>query len=124
MTMISVRLLAAASAMRRLFPIFALFLALSARAEINPEWTTPLPPFQIADNLYYVGSQELAAYLATTPAGNILINAHLETSPSQIRARVEKLGFHWAETKILAQQPGALRPHSRCSPDPCASPAG
>jgi len=47
--------------MRRLFPLFTLFLALSARAEINPEWTTPLPPSPIADNLYYVGSQELAA---------------------------------------------------------------
>jgi metallo-beta-lactamase class B len=87
--------------MRRLFPLFALFLALTVHAEINPEWTTALPPFRIADNLYYVGSQELAAYLVTTPAGNILINANLETSPPQIRASVEKLGFHWAETKIL-----------------------
>ena len=87
--------------MRRLFPLFALFLALTARAQINPEWTTPLPPFQIADNLYYVGSQELAAYLVTTPAGNILINANLETSPPQIRENVEKLGFQWADTKIL-----------------------
>ncbi len=57
--------------------------------------------FQIADNLYYVGSQELAAFLVTTPAGNILINANLETSPPQIRASVEKLGFRWADTKIL-----------------------
>ncbi|MFN2476237.1 MAG: subclass B3 metallo-beta-lactamase [Chthoniobacterales bacterium] len=87
--------------MRRLFPIFALFLALTARAEINPEWTTPLPPFQIADNLYYVGSQDLAAYLVTAAGGNILINANLETSPPQIRASVEKLGFQWADTKIL-----------------------
>jgi metallo-beta-lactamase class B len=87
--------------MRRLFPLFALLLALSARGEINPEWTTAVPPFQIADNLYYVGSQELAAYLVTTPAGNILINANLETSPPQIRASVEKLGFRWADTKVL-----------------------
>ncbi len=87
--------------MRRLFPLFALFLALPALAELNPEWTTPLPPFQIADNLYYVGSQDLAAYLVTTPAGNVLINANLETSPPQIRASVEKLGFKWADTKIL-----------------------
>jgi metallo-beta-lactamase class B len=85
----------------RLFPFFALFFAVSARAELNPEWTTPLPPFQIADNLYYVGSQDLAAYLVTTPAGNILINANLETSPPQIRASVEELGFKWADTKIL-----------------------
>ena len=87
--------------MRRLLPLFALFVALSALAELNPEWTTPLPPFQIADNLYYVGSQDLAAYLVTTPGGNILINANLETSPPQIRASVEKLGFKWADTKIL-----------------------
>ena len=87
--------------MRRLFPLFALFLALTARAQMNPEWTTPLPPFQIADNLYYVGSQDLAVYLVTTPAGNILINANLESSPPQIRASVEKLGFKWADTKIL-----------------------
>jgi len=68
---------------------------------MNPEWTTTLPPFQIADNLYYVGSQDLAAYLVTTPAGNILINANLESSPRLIRASVEKLGFQWADTKIL-----------------------
>src|SRR5688500_18652448 len=87
--------------MRRLLPLFALFLALTAHAEINPEWTTALPPFQIADNLYYVGSQDLAAYLVTTPDGNILINANLETSPPQIRASVEQLGFKWADTKIV-----------------------
>lgn len=39
----------------------------------------------------------LAAFLVTTPAGNILINANLETSPPQIRASVEKLGFQWAD---------------------------
>lgn len=87
--------------MFRFFSFLALFFAASAVAEIDPEWTTTLPPFQIADNLYYVGSQDLAAYLVTTPAGNILINANLETSPPQIRASVEKLGFKWTDTKIL-----------------------
>jgi metallo-beta-lactamase class B len=70
-------------------------------AQIRPSWTTPLPPFRIADNLYYVGSQDLAAYLVTTPAGNILINANLPSSPPQIRASVEKLGFRWQDTRIL-----------------------
>jgi hypothetical protein len=59
----------------RLCPLFALFLALTARAQMNRAWTTPLRPFRIADNLCYVGSQDLAAYLVTTLAGNILINA-------------------------------------------------
>ena len=64
-------------------------------AQVRPSWTTPIVPFRIADNLYYVGSQDLASYLVVTPKGNILINANLATSPSQIRASVEALGFHW-----------------------------
>jgi metallo-beta-lactamase class B len=70
-------------------------------AKVAPSWTTPVVPFRIADNLYYVGSQDLASYLVVTPAGNILINANLATSPSQLRASVEALGFHWNDTKIL-----------------------
>ena len=45
----------------------------------NPEWTTPLAPFRIADNLYYVGSQDLASYLVVTAKGDILINSSLES---------------------------------------------
>jgi len=67
----------------------------------NPSWTTPVAPFQIADDLYYVGSQDLASYLVVTPKGNILINANLSTSPPQLRASVEALGFHWNDTRIL-----------------------
>ncbi|MGH9587142.1 MAG: subclass B3 metallo-beta-lactamase [Acidobacteriaceae bacterium] len=70
-------------------------------AQINLEWTTPQKPFRIAGNLYYVGSRDLASYLIVTPAGNILINGNLQTSPPQIRASVEALGFRWADTKIL-----------------------
>lgn len=72
-----------------------------AVAEVNPDWTTPLEPFRIAGNLYYVGSRDLASYLVVTRDGNILINSNLETSPPQIRRSVEKLGFKWADTKIL-----------------------
>ncbi len=78
---------------------FCSFAALSA--QIDPAWTTALPPFHIAGNLYYVGSRDLAAYLVVTPAGNILINANLATSPPQIKASVEQLGFRWQDTKIL-----------------------
>jgi metallo-beta-lactamase class B len=72
-----------------------------AHSETNPSWTTPVAPFRIADNLYYVGSQDLASYLVVTSEGNILINANLATSPPQIRASVEKLGFPWKDTKVL-----------------------
>ena len=29
----------------------------------NPDWTTPIAPFRIVGNLYYVGSRDLASYL-------------------------------------------------------------
>lgn len=70
-------------------------------AETDPTWTTPLAPFRIADNLYYVGSQELASYLVVTRNGHILINANLASSPAQIQASVEQLGLHWRDIKIL-----------------------
>src|SRR5262249_15882153 len=73
----------------------------SILAQVEPSWTTPIAPFQIGDNLYYVGRQDLASYLVVTPQGNILIDANLASSPPQIRASVEKLGFHWSDTKIL-----------------------
>ena len=70
-------------------------------AEIPSDWTTPFPPFRIAGNLFYVGSHDLAAYLVTTPQGNILINSNLDSSPAQIRKSIESLGFKYADTKIL-----------------------
>lgn len=83
--------------------ILAILFALSPQTvqAIPADWTTPLAPFHISGNLYYVGSRDLAAYLVTTPQGNILINANLESSPAQIRRSVEQLGFKWADTKIL-----------------------
>jgi len=52
-------------------------------------------------NIYYVGSRGLASYLITTPAGHILINSNLKTSVPLIRENIEKLGFHFADVKVL-----------------------
>jgi metallo-beta-lactamase class B len=67
----------------------------------NPAWTRPFPPFRIAGNLYYVGSEDLASYLIVTPQGNILINSSLESSVPLIRQSIETLGFHFRDVKIL-----------------------
>ena len=64
-------------------------------------WMTPFPPHKIAGNLYYVGSQDLASYLVTTPEGHILINSSFEESVPLIRDSVEKLGFKFTDIKIL-----------------------
>lgn len=88
--------------------ICLVFFSLSASAQkisepknTPPEWSEPYPPFQIAGNLYYVGTYDLACYLITTPQGNILINTGLASSAAIIRANVETLGFKFADTKIL-----------------------
>jgi len=67
----------------------------------NPSWVNPFPAFRIAGNLYYVGSQDLAAYLIVTPQGNILINSNLDSSPPQIKKAIESLGFKYSDIKIL-----------------------
>jgi len=65
------------------------------------EWSVAYEPFRIAGNLYYVGTYDLACYLVTTPAGNILINTGLAASAPQIRHNIEKLGFNFKDIKIL-----------------------
>src|SRR5580698_8582414 len=73
----------------------------AADSHVPPEWTTPIAPFRIADNLYYVGSLDLASYLVVTPKGDILINSSLESSPALIQKSVEQLGFKFKDIKIL-----------------------
>jgi metallo-beta-lactamase class B len=81
--------------------LVAFLLTVPVAAQEPASWTTTFPPFRIAGNLYYVGSQDLAAYLIVTPKGNILINSNLESSPPQIRKAIESLGFKYSDTKIL-----------------------
>lgn len=88
----------------RIAVILTLLLALAnfpSSAAPSPEWTQPFPAFQIAPNLYWVGSADLASYLISTPRGLILINSSLEASVPLIRKSVESLGFHFRDIKIL-----------------------
>src|SRR5215831_10945413 len=64
-------------------------------------WNDPFPPHKVMDNLYYVGTKELASFLIVTPAGNILMNSDYESSVPVIRASVEKLGFKFSDVKNL-----------------------
>jgi metallo-beta-lactamase class B len=81
--------------------LLALMFVSTLPAQVDTEWTTNHTPFRIAGNLYYVGSNDLASYLITTPAGDILINSSLSSSPPLIRKNVEALGFHFSDVKIL-----------------------
>jgi metallo-beta-lactamase class B len=73
----------------------------STFAQASAGWMDRFPPHRVVDNVYFVGSKGLAAYLITTPEGHILINSDLEPSVPQIRESVEKLGFKFTDIKIL-----------------------
>ncbi len=80
----------------------ALFACVAALlGDFTPKWNQPLPPYRVVSNIYYVGTNFLASFLITTPAGNILINPDYEQSVALIRANVEKLGFRFRDIKII-----------------------
>jgi metallo-beta-lactamase class B len=85
----------------RLMVLGMVLAAAGVHAQADPDWTTPIAPFHIAGNLYYVGSRDLASYLIVTPDGDILINSSLTDSVPLIRRSVERLGFRFQDIKIL-----------------------
>jgi metallo-beta-lactamase class B len=45
-------------------------MAAPASADDPLEWSTPVKPFRIAGNVYYVGTKGLAAYLIVSKQGH------------------------------------------------------
>ena len=73
----------------------------AALADANPAWTQPQAPFHIVDDVYYVGSKGLAAYLITSPNGHILIDGTVDENAAMIEANIARLGFRMHDVKIL-----------------------
>ena len=61
----------------------------------------PAEPFRIAGNFYYVGANDVAAFLITGPDGHILLDAGYPTTARMIMASIAKLGFDLKDVKIL-----------------------
>src|SRR5262249_22771807 len=59
------------------------------------------PPHKIIGNIYYVGTETLAAFLITTPQGHILVNTMYERTVPVIQKSVEQLGFKFSDIKIV-----------------------
>jgi metallo-beta-lactamase class B len=75
-----------------------------ASAALGPEaaaMNQPIPPFRIADNLYYVGASDVASYLLVTPAGDILIDGGFAESAPLIESNIAALGFKVTDVKWL-----------------------
>jgi metallo-beta-lactamase class B len=89
---------------RRLLAVALAALALGGirlAAQNNPDWRRPYPPFRIVGNVYWVGTYDLSTYLITTNQGHILVNTGMADTVPLIKEGIEKLGFKFADTRIL-----------------------
>ncbi len=64
-------------------------------------WNQPFKPFRIIGNIYYVGTNNLACYLITTPAGHILIDTAMQESAPIILANITALGYKPKYIRII-----------------------
>ncbi len=61
----------------------------------------PAEPFRIAGNFYYVGANDLAAFLITGPEGHIVLDGGYPTTAPMILASIATLGFDIKDVKVL-----------------------
>ena len=61
----------------------------------------PAEPFRIAGNFYYVGANDVAAFLITGPEGHVVLDAGYPTTAPMITASIAKLGFDIKDVKVL-----------------------
>ncbi len=78
---------------------FAATLPLLAQSPAN--WTDTIAPFRVIDNVYYVGSAGLTAWLITTPKGHILLDVGLPQNAVLAARNIRRLGFQLRDVKIL-----------------------
>jgi metallo-beta-lactamase class B len=77
------------------------FLFIQWQAAIKRNRSVPDEPFQIAGNLYYVGSTGVTAFLLTGPAGHVLIDGGYPETAPLIVGSIARLGFDIADVKVL-----------------------
>src|SRR5262245_21357961 len=70
-------------------------------AQAMKHWTTPIEPFRLIDNIYYVGTEGIAVYVIRTSQGLILIDTAMPQSTGLIKDNIAKLGFKVADIKLI-----------------------
>jgi metallo-beta-lactamase class B len=84
-----------------LLPSLALAQTSSDQKSQLEAWNQPFKPFRIIGNIYYVGTNNLACYLITSPGGHILIDTGMEESGPIVRANIEALGHKLKYIRII-----------------------
>ena len=77
------------------------FLFTQWKAAIKRNRSIPDEPFQIAENLYYVGSTGVTSFLITSLEGHVLIDGGYPETAPLIIGSIAKLGFNIKDVKVL-----------------------
>lgn len=70
-------------------------------ADVRAAWNRPAEPFEVVPGVYYVGTEELAAWLIPSDEGLILIDGAMAESAPLIEANIRRLGFDLHDVRIL-----------------------
>lgn len=84
--------------------VWAALLGLTetAGAQEHPSaWTEPVEPFALGEDLWYVGTRELAAYLFTSDEGHLLLDVPLEENVDRVEASIRTLGFDPGDVRVV-----------------------
>ena len=73
----------------------------AAPLKLPDDWTQNTQPFQITENIYYVGTHGLAAYLLASGHQALLIDTGLPENTEQIEQNIKQLGFKLSDVKIM-----------------------
>ena len=81
--------------------ILAVFLVRLWKTTVDRNGSGPAEPFRIAGNFYYVGANDVAAFLITGPEGHVVLDGGYPTTAPMIMASIAKLGFDIKDVKVL-----------------------
>ncbi|HYC32721.1 MAG TPA: subclass B3 metallo-beta-lactamase [Gemmatimonadales bacterium] len=79
---------------------------LRAQGDAWAEAIRPVAPGRIADDLYYVGTADLAVYLFTSPAGHVLLDAGPVESVAHVLEAIRRVGFKPGDVRLLINSHG------------------
>ncbi len=75
---------------------------------MNAKWIRPFPPFRLADDLCYVGTDGGPAYLLATGDGLVMIDASYPETFSSVTAGIRQMGYDPADIRHILLTHGHL----------------
>lgn len=82
-----------------------LFVTSFAQAQgvdgIRMRWSQPVEPYNVIENIYYVGASGISSHIIATDEGLILMDTGTTLMVPQIKRNIETLGFSIKNVKVI-----------------------